>query len=121
MAEALPEVVDRLEALQGLHNQGQNELWILSLWQQLNFTFILLVCYIKFGWSRVENKGVEYQAKPFKKVNIREWVVLTLFQFNISGEEKKFFIWLAGISFDPFSTRVESFIYEKCSRIVALK
>jgi hypothetical protein len=40
----------------------------------------------------VENKGVEYQAKPFKKVNIREWVVLTLFQFNISGEEKKFFI-----------------------------
>jgi hypothetical protein len=47
--------------------------------------------------------------------------VLTLFQFNISGEEKKFFIWLAGISFDPFSTRVESFIYEKCSRIVALK
>jgi hypothetical protein len=31
MAEALPEVVDRLEALQGLHNQGQNKLWILSL------------------------------------------------------------------------------------------
>jgi len=50
MAEALPEVVDRLEALQGLHNQGQNKLRILSLWQKLNFTLSLLAYFIESGW-----------------------------------------------------------------------